>query len=82
MTVVVHVAGAPTEKQQRCVRCHKVLIDLTNAMVLGGSEQAMHGWAPGGYVGVIEGNPEQSFALVRDASDIDEISCHLVGLVA
>jgi hypothetical protein len=78
---VVHIAGAPTETQQRCVRCHKVLIDLTNAMVPEGSGP-ISGWAPGGYVGVVAGNPEHSFTLPRDASAIDEISCHLVGVLA
>ncbi len=68
---VVHIAGAPTEDQQRCVRCHKVLIDATGAQSMDGL--GMHWWPVGGYIGMIE--PGASVLMDHDARAEDEINC-------
>lgn len=69
---VVHIAGTPTETQQRCVRCHKVLIDATGAMAMDAA--GMHVWPEGGYIGTID---EMGMILMdHDAREDDEINCH------
>ncbi len=83
--IIVHIAAVPTETEQRCLRCHAVLIDLRNTVTVGtGTIQVSH-WQPGGFVGVLEtndpekvdmlGKPRHSFAMSRDAMESDEIKC-------
>lgn len=68
---VVHIAGVPSETQQRCVRCHKVLIDAEGSMTLDGL--GLRPWPEGGYVGMIEG--AGTILMSRDAREDDEINC-------
>lgn len=67
---VVHIAGAPTETQQRCVRCHKVLIDATGAQSMDAS--GMHVWPEGGYIGMMGSG---MVLMGHDAQAEDEINC-------
>lgn len=70
---VVHIAGEPDGLIQKCSRCGAVLIDARGAMVMGGGSIGC--WQPGGFVGVTEGNPQQSVAMQCDASASDEYPC-------
>jgi hypothetical protein len=78
---VVHIAAKPEGDKQRCSRCGYVLIDASNCATIGTGASYIHGYAPG-FVGVIEGNPRQSFAMDHDANAIDELNCRLVGACA
>jgi len=72
----VHIAAEPDGLIQRCLRCHAVLIDATNCMAVGAGTVSLGCWQPGGFVGVMEGNPTVSNAMAHDARAIDEIACN------
>jgi hypothetical protein len=71
--IIVHIAAVPTATEQRCLRCCCVLITLQDPKIVGACTIASAGFQPGGFVGV-EGD-DHSFAMYRDAMEIDERKC-------
>lgn len=75
----VHVAAEPEQFVQRCARCSCILIDARNVSVMVPTSQSDRGiacWGPGEFIGVIHGNPTQSFVMDHDATEADEIACN------
>lgn len=73
----VHVAAEPEPQIQRCARCAYILIDVRNSAVMVSEGQPSVGcWGTGEFVGVIHGDPTQSFIMNHDATGPDEIACN------